>query len=145
MSSPHNDPSIGATASVSIVVQRDDLASALAMNGDIDRYPTVLATPRLIALMEIASARLLQPVLGPEQVSVGVRVEVSHSLPTPQGATVTANARYLGRRKSYHEFCVTASDEHGEVASGIHQRAVVSLKRLQRSARMRVNGKDSNL
>ena len=145
MSSPHKDPRIGATVSVSIVVQRDDLASALAMNEDIDRYPIVLATPRLIALMEIASAQLLQPFLGPEQVSVGVRVEVSHASPTPQGATVMAHARYLGRSRSYHDFCVTASDERGEVASGIHQRAVVSLKRLQRSVGMRVNGKDSNL
>ena len=89
------EPEIGATASAELVVSEEDLASSLRF-GPGDAFPPVLATARMVALMEVAAARVLAPFLGPGELSVGVRVDVTHSAATPSGTPVTATARYLG-------------------------------------------------
>src|ERR1700733_14033333 len=91
-----SEPPQNATATAELLVTTLDLASALSLSPS-DTFPEVFATARMVALMEIASARVLQPYLSSGQLSVGVRVEVTHSAPTPLGATVTATSRYLGR------------------------------------------------
>ena len=92
----------------------------------------------MVALMEIASARLLRPFLGEGELSVGVEVDVVHSAPTPLGAQVTATARYLGREGKLFVFEIIASDAGGEVGRARHKRAVVNVERLQKSASKRV-------
>ena len=56
----------------------------------------MLATRTMIGEMERAGAKLLRPHVQPGQLSVGVRVEVEHTTPTPVGARVVTRARYLG-------------------------------------------------
>ena len=90
------EPAINSTAAAQIVVGDFDLASALPLASG-DAFPAVLATARMVALMEIASARLLHSCLCVGELSVGVSVDVTHTAPTPKGATVRAEARYLGR------------------------------------------------
>jgi predicted thioesterase len=92
----------------------------------------------MIGLMEIAAARVLQPLLGPGELSVGVTVDVSHTAPTPLGAPVTAMARYAGREGKLFLFEVSVSDPGGEVGRGWHKRAIVSNERLQSGAAKRV-------
>ncbi|MBI3661777.1 MAG: dihydrolipoamide acyltransferase [Acidobacteria bacterium] len=92
----------------------------------------------MVALMEIASARLLQPCLAGGQLSVGVSIEVTHTAPTPPGATVTATARYLGRDGKLFRFEIVASDVGGEIGRASHKRAIVDVARLQNSASRRV-------
>ena len=130
------EPLPGATATAELVVGPADLANALSLAAS-DGFPAVFATARMVALMEIASARVLQPCLGAGQLSVGVSVEVTHSAPTP-GATVKAAARYLGRVGKFYEFEVVASDGGGEIGRARHQRAVVDVERLQGNAARRV-------
>jgi predicted thioesterase len=132
-----NEPSINATATATLVVASNDLASALPLDPQ-DAFPAVLATARMMALMEIASARILQTCLGDGELSVGVNVEVTHSSPTPEGATVIATARYLGREGKLFVFEVTAADGGGEIGRARHKRAIVNVERLQNSARRRV-------
>lgn len=103
-----------------------------------DQFPTVFATARMIALMEIAGSRLLQPFLGPGELSVGVTVDVSHTAPTPPGVLVVATARYTGREGKLFVFEVSVSDPGGEVGKGIHKRAIVTGERLARAAAKRV-------
>jgi predicted thioesterase len=93
----------------------------------------------MVALMEIASARALQPYLAPGQLSVGVTVDVIHSAPTPLGAKVIATARYLGRDGKLYEFEVIASDAGGKIGRARHKRAIVDAERLQANADRRVN------
>jgi predicted thioesterase len=50
----------------------------------------------MIALMEIPAAKILIPFLKPGQLSVGVSVDATHSVPTPIGSKVEAEATYLG-------------------------------------------------
>jgi fluoroacetyl-CoA thioesterase len=81
---------------------------------------------------------VLQPLLGPGELSVGVTVDVSHTAPTPVGAQVTATARYAGREGKLFLFEVSVSDPAGEVGRGWHKRAIVSNERLQSGAARRV-------
>jgi predicted thioesterase len=133
-----NAPELNATATAQIVVGAADLASALPVEMD-DAFPDVFATARMIGLMEIAAARVLQPLLGPGELSVGVAVDVTHSAPTPLGAQVTATARYAGRDGKLFLFEVSAADPAGEIGRGWHKRAIVSSERLQSGAARRVS------
>src|SRR5215813_2495579 len=128
---------INATATTQWTVGPADLASALPIEMG-DAFPPVFATARMIGLMEIAAARVLQPLVGPGEMSVGVTVDVSHTAPTPVGAQVTATARYTGREGKLFLFEVSVSDPGGEVGRGWHKRAIVSNERLQSGAARRV-------
>jgi fluoroacetyl-CoA thioesterase len=125
------------TGTATLVVGPQDLASSIS-NQTGDEFPAVLATARMVALMEIAAARVLQPVLGPGELSVGVTVDISHTAPTPLGAEVTATARYAGREGKLFVFEVSVADPGGEVGRGWHKRAIVSSERLQSGAAKRV-------
>src|SRR4026207_287580 len=91
-----NEPDLNSTGTATLVVGPQDLASSISSETG-DEFPPVLATARLIAPMEIAAGRAVQPLLGPGELSVGVTVDISHTAPTPPGAEVTATARYAGR------------------------------------------------
>lgn len=133
----NNEPELNATGTANLVVGPQDLASSIS-NQTGDEFPPVLATARMIALMEIAASRVLQPLLGPGELSVGVTVDVSHTAPTPLDAQVTATARYAGREGKLFLFEVSVADPGGEVGRGWHKRAIVSSERLQSGAAKRV-------
>jgi predicted thioesterase len=130
------EPEIDATATAELVVGPADLASSISTEGG-DEFPAVLATARMVALMETAAARVLQPFLGPGELSVGVTVDIVHSAPTPSGALVTANARYTGREGKLFVFEIGAQDEGGEIGRGSHKRAIVETERLVLAAAKR--------
>jgi predicted thioesterase len=125
------EPEIGASATVNLVVRESDCASALRLSDDPrDNFPAVFATTRMIALMELAGARLLHPLLQPGEMSVGAHVDVSHTAATPIGAKVTASATYRGHEGKLFVFDVIAHDPGGEIGRGTHKRAIVSRDRL---------------
>jgi len=127
-----------ATATAECIVTENDLASALdAAPGAI--FPPVLSTPRMVALMELASARLMQRALGTGELSAGASLEIVHTAPTMMGGKVTATARYVGRDGKLFVFKVTAADPAGEIGRGTHKRAIVSGERLMAAAQRRNN------
>lgn len=131
------EPAFNSTPSAQLVVNAPDLASALPLDAQ-DAFPGVFATARMVALMEIASARILHPFLAPGEMSVGVKVDVTHIAPTPAGATVTATARYVGRAAKRFVFEVNVTDAGGEVGRARHERAIVRADDLINTARRRV-------
>src|SRR5215212_11037063 len=131
-----NEPELNATATAQLIVGPEDLASSLPIETG-DAFPPVLATARMVALMEIAASRVLVPLLGPGELSVGVTVDISHIAPTPLGAEVTATARYAGREGKLFLFEVSCADKGGEVGRGWHKRAIVSSERLLSGAAKR--------
>ena len=133
-----NEPELNATGTAQLIVGPDDLANSLPIEMG-DSFPAVLATARMVALMEIAASRVLQPLLGPGELSVGVTVDINHTAPTPPGAEVTATARYAGREGKLFVFEVSAADPGGEVGRGWHKRAVVTSERLLAGASKRVS------
>lgn len=110
----------GLAAAVALTVTDADTALALR-SGDVP----MLGTPRVIALVEEATCRALHGTLDPELTSVGMRVELTHLLPVPVGATVVAEAhleRVEGRRLT---FTVSVTSERGLVAAGKVTRVIV--------------------
>ena len=133
MNDMSREPEINAAGTAELVVGPNDLASSISIKGG-DSFPAVLATARMVALMETAAARVLQPFLSPDELSVGVTVDIIHSAPTPPGVVVTANARYTGRDGKLFVFEISAHDEGGEIGRGSHKRAIVETNRLLRTA-----------
>jgi predicted thioesterase len=91
----------------------------------------------MVALMERAAARLMQPLLGPGELSVGVQLDVRHAAPTPAGARVRAEARFVGLEGKLYRFEVVAFDPAGEIGRGVHTRAIVETARLVAGAARR--------
>ncbi len=89
----------------------------------------VLATPRVVALMEEATVASLEGHLEEGVTSVGMRVNVDHLAPTRVGVEVTAEAlleQVDGRRLTFST-SATAGDE--TVATGSVTRVVVDTDR----------------
>jgi len=126
----------GATATVTYTVREPDLASSLALE-PTDRFPRVFATSRMVSVMELAAARVLRPLLGPGELSVGITIDVTHTAPTPVGGTVRATATFVGREGKKLLFELVAEDDGGEIGRGRHQRAIVAAERLEQGAAAR--------
>jgi fluoroacetyl-CoA thioesterase len=127
---------IGESAEASLRVQPSDTAQALSLAPE-DSFPEVFATSRMIALMEVAAARLMKPMLEAGELSVGVVLNVKHTAATPVGGNVRAKATYLGPEGKLFRFTVEAFDDAGAVGGGEHTRAIVSSERLLAGAAKR--------
>ncbi len=100
-------------------------------SGDVE----VLATPRLVALCEQATAEALRPHLGEGQTSVGFRVEITHLVPVLVGSRITAAVgleRVEGKRVTFN---ATVTDKFGLVAAGRVVRVVVDSASFMEKAR----------
>ncbi|MCP4343619.1 MAG: thioesterase [Desulfobulbaceae bacterium] len=118
-------------------VLQQDLASEVAV-GTEDSFPEVLATSRVIGLMEVSAARLLQPLLKAGELSVGVGIDIKHFAPTPVAEEVKVVATFLEPDGKLYLFEVEVFDRAGKVASGKHTRAIVDKNRLMDGAKSRM-------
>jgi len=120
----------GLSAVVDLIVADDDTAIAMR-SGEVP----VLATPRILALVEEATLRAIDGHLDDGVSTVGMRVQLEHISPTPIGAAVRAEAnleKVEGRRLVFH---VSARDDRGLVAAGKVTRVVVDVDRFMQKAR----------
>jgi fluoroacetyl-CoA thioesterase len=124
------------SAEASLVVTTQDTASRIAL-APTDSFPEVFSTSRMIALMELAAARAMKPLLGQGQLSVGVSINVRHTAATPVGSTVRALATFISTESKLMHFRVEAFDESGVIGSGEHARAIVDTARLISGAERR--------
>ena len=127
---------IGDAAAAAMVVGPNDSARALALSSH-DEFPDVFATSRMIALMEVAAARVMRGALRVDELSVGVGVSVQHLAATPIEVEVRASATFLGMEGKLYRFKVQAFDPNGLIGEGEHTRAIVTTARLQEGARRR--------
>ena len=126
----------GNVGTATLTVGGGDLATVLNQTPD-DGFPAVLATARMIGLMELAASRAMRGALGAGELSVGVSLDVTHSAATPIGARVTAQATYTGRDGKLYVFELSARDGGGEIGRGTHRRAIVGAERLLQGAQRR--------
>ena len=135
---PIGGPEPNAVGTAELVVRQSDCASDLKLdNAPDENFPAVFATTRMIALLEMASARVLKPLLQSGEMSVGVPVDIIHSAATPIGAKVSATANYRERDGKLFVFDVIAHDPAGEIGRGTHKRAIISRERLLTGAAKR--------
>ncbi len=88
--------------------------------------PRVLATGFLVGLMEWACIEAMAPYLDEGEGSVGTRIDITHSAPTPPGMEVTVQVRCVevdGRLTTWE---IEATDETEAIGKAIHQRFTVN-------------------
>lgn len=89
----------------------------------------LLSTPSLVLLMERTAVRLVEPLLGPNETTVGTEIRVSHRAPTPEGSTVRVRATITGREGRFFTLHLEAFDELEQIGVAEHQRAAVDVAR----------------
>ena len=118
----------GLKGRISLVVAEEHTAQHLG-SGSV----TVLATPQMVLLMEQASVAAVDHLLPDGYCTVGVRLDVSHLAPTPQGFEVRAIAELIqidDRRLTFRVQVFEAPFGEGQlVGDGTHQRAIINLQR----------------
>ncbi|HEY5484780.1 MAG TPA: thioesterase family protein [Propionibacteriaceae bacterium] len=91
--------------------------------------PKVLATAALVTFIEAACAETLEPHLEEDEVSLGTVVDITHSAPTPIGATIRAEVTVIKVEPRNVSFAVTVLDDEDVISVGTHTRGVVSRHR----------------
>ena len=86
----------------------------------------VFATPSMIALMEQAAFTCVTPALEEGCGTVGTRLELEHSAPTPVGMTVTCESELTAVEGRKLVFKVSLHDEKGPVGGGVHERFIIN-------------------
>jgi fluoroacetyl-CoA thioesterase len=127
----------GDTGEVSFITSDRDMASSLSVSSE-DNFPEVFATSRMIALMELAGARLMKRVIEPHQLSVGVGVCIKHLAATPNHTEVRAVATFVQMEGKLYKFKVEAFDPAGKIGEGEHTRAIIDAERLISGAKKRL-------
>ena len=120
---------IGLKNSAESVVTENDTALSVG-SGSLK----VLATPRMIALIEKAASDLVDKNLPPEYTSVGTSLNVKHTAPTPVGMKFFATVEVVGIDGRKIIFEVIAKDERGEIGRGSHERFIVEREKFQAKA-----------
>ena len=86
----------------------------------------VFATPALVALAEKTCWQSVAPALEEGCGTVGTRLELDHTAPTPVGMTVTCESELTAVEGRKLVFAVTLRDEKGPVGGGVHERFIVN-------------------
>lgn len=109
-----------------LVVREEDTAQHVR-SGKV----AVLATPRMIALMENASVKAVDHLLPPGQATVGSEIRVRHLAATPQGMEVTVHSELMAVEGRRLTFKVEAFDEREKIGEGTHIRFIIDLDRFR--------------
>jgi predicted thioesterase len=120
----------GLGEAVELKVTSDDTAQAMR-SGDV----AVLATARLLSLIDEAACGAVNALLGAGQTTVGMRVQIDHLAPVSVGSTVRCDVtleKVEGRRLT---FTATVTDGSGLVAAGRVTRVIVEVDRFMEKAR----------
>ena len=112
---------IGEKNSVTMTVTENDTALAMK-SGSLK----VLATPRLVALVEEAASTSAENFLPADYTSVGTSLTVNHVAPTPIGSIVRADVELVEIDGRKLIFKVSAVDNVKEIFNGRHERFIVN-------------------
>lgn len=118
------DIPVGARGESKVSVTTDNAISFLDHN-----EARVLATPWLIAYLELTSRNLVKPFLLDGQDTVGTQVNVRHLAATPVGMEATFSSEVIAAEERRITFRVEAWDERDKIAEGTHERAVIDVAR----------------
>lgn len=111
-----------------VIVETKDTVGALVAG-----MPHVAATPWLVAVAEMACARLVGDLLEPGQITVGIRVVIDHLGPSKVGAELVIKAALVQRERNRFKFSLQIEDGDRTVAKVEHERAAVSLEKIMKA------------
>lgn len=86
----------------------------------------VLATPRLIFMLEDTCVLAVHPLLSDNEITLGTSVHVDHVAATKVGETVKVTAELVSVRGKRLVFRVEGRTGKAVVGRGLHERAVVN-------------------
>jgi predicted thioesterase len=115
---------VGQSGTASMLVTEERLATRVG-SGNVP----VFASPMLIAVMEAASVDCLGRYLPDDHQSLGIHLNVTHSVPTPLDLTVTAVAILKTIEGRKVTFDISASDGIDRIGTGVHTRIIVDTAR----------------
>ncbi len=98
----------------------------------------VLATPAVVALMEKAACKVLEPYLDEGITTVGTLISVEHISASPVGADISAKAVLTGTDDRKYRFEVFAYDNAGLIAKGSHERFSVKSEKFIQKAKAKL-------
>lgn len=110
----------GLTFAIEKEVTENDTAKVFG-SGELD----VLATPRMIALMEEASYKCVSKELDEGASTVGTYLDVKHLAATPVGMKVKVESTLDAVDGRRLVFSVKAYDESGIIGEGKHERFII--------------------
>ena len=105
----------------SVLVTEANTAKTMG-SGTLD----VFATPALVALAEKTCWQSVAPALEEGSGTVGTKLELEHTAPTPLGMTVTCHSELTAVEGRKLTFRVRLEDEKGPVGGGIHERFIIN-------------------
>jgi predicted thioesterase len=114
---------IGATGESRLEVTGDVAISFLG-----SEKARVLATPWLIAHLEMTARNTVKTYLLDSQDTVGTQVNVAHLAATPIGMNVRFRTEIIGVKGRRVTFQVQAFDEKDQVAEGTHERYIIEVE-----------------
>ena len=120
-------PKIGTTGEMKFIVAPEHVID-FATGG----MPSVLSTPRLVALIERTARESLYPFLDDNERTVGAEIEIKHMAPTPLGKNVIIITRVIGGDGKLWDFQFEVRDEHEVIARGLHKRAIITVESFAR-------------
>lgn len=126
---------LGAAAQRKLLVTADVAISFLG-----DETARVLATPHLIAQLELTARDAIKPFVEPGFDSVGTQVNVKHLAASPIGVSVTFHAEVTGVDRRRITFRVWAEDETETVSEGTHERFVINVERFAERLQAKIRG-----
>lgn len=115
---------VGLSHSEAIVVRHEDTAAVYG-SGALE----VFATPAMIALMEMTSLKCVADMIGDENTTVGIAVNVKHLKASPVGHAIRCEAKVTEVDRKRLLFEVKCYDGEELIGEGTHERFVVNSAR----------------
>ena len=117
---------IGIKGQVEFIAEESGSAKIMG-SGALD----VLATPKMIAMLEKAAWESVQPYLEDGCGTVGTLMNVTHDAATPLGMKVRCTSELVQVEGKKLVFKVEAFDEKGHIGGGMHERFIVNNEKFQ--------------
>lgn len=121
--------SIGTSCEKKLTVTSEDTAAAWG-SGTLP----VLATPKMVLLIEETASAAVADQLAEGDTTVGTRLEIDHSSPSPVGTEVVCRTEVVEVDRARIRFKVSVTDRFGAVGSGFHERFVVHSEKFMAKA-----------
>ena len=123
-------PPVGLCHSKTLIVDASlTVPEVSPLFGSFHDMPPVLQTANMIVLMEATCMEALKPYLAAHQRTVGIHLDVGHAAATPAGMKVTAKVELVAVKGRRLQFKVECHDEVEPIGSGLHDRAIVDVRK----------------
>ncbi|NLU46196.1 MAG: thioesterase family protein [Euryarchaeota archaeon] len=110
----------GVVSEIRRKVTEDDTARVWG-SGTLDVY----ATPAMALLVEETAAGGVEPFMADGMTTVGVRLDIAHTAPSPVGIDVVCRTELIEVDGPKLVFKATIHDSAGKIGEGLHERYIV--------------------